>query len=160
MKKILNAIGIMLSVFISIIYISVILTLSITLIAKDFISEKNISNLIGEDLLEVNGEETILGQTVYEFIKDTDLTKEDVKEFINKKEIKDIVGKYASKYINTTLSKEQIYCDDKELKNIFHNNNNFFKKLLKDGYDDLKEIVDKETICDMLIESLGENDAN
>jgi len=154
MKKILNAISIVGSTFVSFLLFVLIITLGIDVSAKKFLNTTTFSKAVQEMefqvlFLDEENKETATGKRVYDYFENMGITRGEVNKIIKNNKFKELFGNYFGSILLKNLDKDTkiIYPTKEELYVFVDDNYEFFKKVLKvkeNDKDAIKKIIYKE----------------
>jgi len=147
MKKSLNVIGIILSIFVVIALFFIQILLGVKLPTTRTMEVENLSVIMEEIDIErifrdENGKEKPMGTRIYHYFDDIGLGREDVDKVVKDKSFKKIIGSYlGTMFMHGIDGTEVIYPTKPELVNFIHKNYNSFQHVT-----DFPEDYDQEEI--------------
>lgn len=154
MKKVLNVFGIILSIFVLLLFISGEILLGGYFIVKDTVSSRNINKIISnKNLFEINGKKTFAGEVVDEYFDDSSVSPNEFYQVLEQPKVKKIISNISSSIIENKLYNTKIYCPSKkELNDVIYDNRELINRVTEDKFEELLKYVDSnhKDICDFI----------
>ena len=157
MKKILNFLGIIGSIILTLILTNLISSYVVILNLKSLVSENGLANTLKQadivEMIETN-EDSTLKEDLNQLAESLNLTEEQFEQIINNDKVKEQVGKYISEVLSASLSDKEVYLTKEDIETFFNVAVDEYNKIseTKISEEDRKELIesfDEEMIGNM-----------